>query len=86
MQRSLRHIGLLAALVLALAGAFGQAHAAGGTDDIIVRTQDGRLLLYPFSSGSFQGSGIQVGHGFSGMTHYLLGDWTQAWADDLVVG
>ena len=61
-----------------------------GTDDLIVRTSNGDMLLYPFSNGTFygHGGGKKVGHGFGikvDFTHYFVGNWTGNGTDDLIV-
>jgi hypothetical protein len=57
-----------------------------GTDDLVVRTDTGDMLLYPFENGTFyvQGAGKRVGHGWH-FTHYLVGNWTENETDDLIV-
>ncbi|MDR4459056.1 MAG: matrixin family metalloprotease [Nitrospirales bacterium] len=57
-----------------------------GTSDLIVRNQNGDLLLYPFNGESFynQGGGVRVGHGFR-FTHYLVGNWLKDGTSDLIV-
>jgi hypothetical protein len=54
-------------------------------EDLVVRTSDARLLLFPFENGIFTGSGKQVGHGWN-FTHYLVGDWNNDYdTQDLIV-
>jgi Zn-dependent metalloprotease len=54
-------------------------------DDLVVRTSDSRLLLFPFENETFVGTGKQVGHGWN-FTHYLVGDWNNDYdTHDLIV-
>jgi hypothetical protein len=43
-------------------------------EDLVVRTSDAYMLLFPFENGTFVGTGIQVGNNWNN-THYLVGDW-----------
>ncbi len=54
-------------------------------EDLIVRTSDARLLLFPFENGIFTGTGTQVGHGWN-FTHYFVGHWNTDYpTQDLIV-
>ncbi len=57
-----------------------------GKADLLVRTNDGDMLLYPFKDGSFYKGGgpIKVGNGWS-FTNYFLADWTGDGVPDLLV-
>jgi len=54
-------------------------------DDLVVRNQDGVLLLYPFKDGKLQGSGEEVGRGFTNFTDYFPGQWDDVPGTDLIV-
>ena len=54
-------------------------------EDLVVRTSDARLLLFPFENGTFVGSGKKVGHGWN-FTDYLVGNWNNDYdTHDLIV-
>jgi PKD repeat protein len=55
------------------------------SEDLVVRTSDARLLLFPFENGIFTGTGTQVGHGWN-FTHYFVGNWNTDYpTQDLIV-
>ena len=86
MERYRRHIQRILVLIVTLVGTTLGTHAQVSLrDDLIGRTSDGRLLLYPFANGKLQGSGIQVGSGFMGMSRYFVNDWTGDSRNDLIV-
>ena len=43
--------------------------------DLVVRTSDARLLMFPFNNGTFAGTGKQVGNGWNDYTHFFVGHW-----------
>ena len=57
-----------------------------GTDDLLVRTPGGVMLLFPFENGTFVGpkAGKPVGHNWN-FTHYLVGNWTGKKTPDVMV-
>ncbi len=60
-------------------------NALYNAEDLVVRTSDARLLLFPFENGIFTGTGTQVGHGWN-FTHYFVGHWNTDYpTHDLIV-
>jgi hypothetical protein len=57
-----------------------------GTDDLLVRTADGVMLLFPFKNGAFvgPGAGKRVGQNWN-FTHYLVGNWSGNSPSDMIV-
>jgi len=55
-----------------------------GTDDLIVRTDSGDMLLFNFSNNAFSREGIKVANGLHSLD-YMVGNWTGTGTDDLIV-